>query len=51
MIDLGKPGGENRAVTDLKLDVPVVTVGATALDPRDLRNFGDYAAPTASGCG
>ena len=31
VIDLGKSGGENRAVTDLKLDVPVVTMGAPVL--------------------
>jgi hypothetical protein len=27
VIDLGKDGGENRAVTDLRLDSPVVTLG------------------------
>ncbi len=34
VIDLGKPGGENRAVTDLRLDVPVVTVGCAGPDSR-----------------
>ena len=40
VIDLGKPGGENRAVTDLKLEAPVVTVGATVLVQATLHNFG-----------
>ena len=30
VIDLGKDGGENRAVTDLRLDSPVVTLGGPA---------------------
>jgi hypothetical protein len=46
VIDLGKPGGENRAVTDLKLEVPVVTVGAPLLVRATLHNFG---ATTADG--
>jgi hypothetical protein len=40
LIDLGKAGGENRAVTDLRLDVPVVTVGSPVLIRATLRNFG-----------
>jgi hypothetical protein len=40
VIDLGKPGGENRAVTDLGLDAPVVTVGTTVLLRAVLHNFG-----------
>ncbi len=48
MIDLGKPGGENRAVTDLKLDVPVVTVGTHVLDPRGPAQFRRTLAPRAS---
>src|SRR5205814_5834360 len=40
LIDLGKAGGENRAVTDLRLDTPVVTVGATVLVRAVVRNFG-----------
>ncbi len=40
LIDLGKPGGENRAVTDLKVDVPVVTLGVPILIRATLRNFG-----------
>ena len=40
VIDLGKSGGDNRAVTDLKLEVPVVTVGAPVLIRATLRNFG-----------
>jgi von Willebrand factor type A domain/Aerotolerance regulator N-terminal len=44
VIDLGKSGGENRAVTDLKLDVPVVTVGSSVLIRASLRNFGGARA-------
>ncbi len=44
VIDLGKSGGENRAVTDLRLDVPVVTIGATVFIRADLRNFGSAQA-------
>jgi hypothetical protein len=40
LIDLGKVGGENRAVTELRLEVPVVTVGATVLIRATMRNFG-----------
>jgi Aerotolerance regulator N-terminal/von Willebrand factor type A domain len=40
VIDLGKSGGDNRAVTDLKLEIPVVTVGAPVLIRATLRNFG-----------
>ena len=40
VVDLGKSGGENRAVTDLKLTAPVVTVGATAVIRTVLHNFG-----------
>jgi len=39
VIDLGKSGGENRAVTDLKLDAPVVTAGSTVLFRAVLHNF------------
>jgi hypothetical protein len=41
VIDLGKDGGENRAVTDLRLDSPVVTLGGPP--PKliaTVRNFG-----------
>jgi hypothetical protein len=41
LIDLGKSGGENRAVTELRLDAPVVTVGSSALIRGVVRNFGD----------
>jgi von Willebrand factor type A domain/Aerotolerance regulator N-terminal/Beta-galactosidase trimerisation domain len=44
LIDLGKAGGENRAVTALTLDVPVVTVGAPVLIRAVLRNFGTMRA-------
>jgi hypothetical protein len=41
VIDLGKSGGENRAVTDLKLAAPFVSVGTTAIIRTALRNFGN----------
>jgi hypothetical protein len=44
VIDLGKSGGENRAVTDLGLNVPVVTVGAPVLIRATLHNFGSARA-------
>ncbi len=40
LIDLGEPGGENRAVTDLRLDVPVVTVGSSVLLRGLVHNYG-----------
>jgi hypothetical protein len=40
LIDLGNSGGENRAVTDLGLNAPVVTVGASVLIRGVARNFG-----------
>jgi hypothetical protein len=40
LIDLGERGAENRAVTDLKLDVPVVTVSSSVLLRGVVRNFG-----------
>ncbi len=40
LIDLGERGAENRAVTDLSLDVPVVTVGSSVLLRGVVRNFG-----------
>jgi hypothetical protein len=43
VIDLGKPGAENRAVTELRLEAPVVTVGSPALVRATVHNFG--AAP------
>ncbi len=44
VIDLGKTGSENRAVTGLAIDVPVVTAGATPLVRGTLRNFGPSRA-------
>jgi hypothetical protein len=44
VIDLGKQGGENRAVTDLRLESPVVTVGSTVLIRAVLHNFGTNRA-------
>ena len=41
VIDLGKPGGENRAVTQLSLAAPVATVGDTVLIRATVRNFGN----------
>ena len=46
VIDLGKSGGENRAVTDLKLDVPVVTVGSHVSGSRRRAQFRQRPAPT-----
>jgi Aerotolerance regulator N-terminal/von Willebrand factor type A domain len=40
VIDLGKTGGENRAVTDLRPGSPFVPVGGTALIRTVLHNFG-----------
>ncbi len=40
VIDLGKTGGENRAVTDLRLAAPFVSVGATAVIRAVMHNFG-----------
>jgi Aerotolerance regulator N-terminal/von Willebrand factor type A domain len=40
LIDLGEPGNENRAVTDLRLDVPVVTVGSDVLLRGVVHNYG-----------
>jgi len=45
VIDLGKDGGENRAVTDLRLDSPIVTLGGPA--PKviaTVRNYGPKPA-------
>jgi hypothetical protein len=40
VIDLGKTGGENRAVTDLRPGSPFVSVGTNALIRTVLHNFG-----------
>ena len=40
VIDLGRAGGENRAVTELRLEAPVVTVGTTVLLRAVVHNFG-----------
>ena len=40
VIDLGKSGGENCALTDLKLASPIVSLGTTALVRAVLHNFG-----------
>jgi von Willebrand factor type A domain/Aerotolerance regulator N-terminal len=40
VIDLGKPGEENRAVTELRLEEPVVTVGTPVLVRATVHNFG-----------
>jgi hypothetical protein len=44
VIDLGRNGGENRAVTDLRLETPVVTVGASPLIRAVVKNFGASTA-------
>ncbi len=44
IIDLGKSGSENRAVTDLKIDDPVVTAGSTPLVTGVIHNFGPSKA-------
>jgi hypothetical protein len=40
VIDVGKPGSENRAVTALDLEAPVVTVGTNVVIRAVLHNFG-----------
>ncbi len=44
VIDLGEPGGENRAVADLKLDAPVVTVGSAVQLRGIVHNYGGKTA-------
>jgi hypothetical protein len=44
VIDLGKAGVENRAVTDLKLNAPVVTVGSPTLIRTVVHNYGPSKA-------
>ncbi len=44
VIDLGKAGAENRAVTDLKLTSPVITVGMATLVRAVVHNFGPTKA-------
>ena len=51
VIDLGKSGGENRAVTDLRLDAPVVTVGRRGRRPRRRAQLRAARRPTASASG
>jgi hypothetical protein len=40
LIDLGERGGDNRALTDLRPNVPVVTVGSSVLLRGVVHNFG-----------
>src|SRR3954471_16566153 len=40
VIDLGKSGGENRAVTDLRLSQPIVTVDQSTLIQAVVHNYG-----------
>jgi hypothetical protein len=40
VIDLGKSGGENRAVTDLRLGAPIVTVDHSTLVHATIHNYG-----------
>ena len=44
IIDLGKAGSENRALTDLRIETPVVTAGTTTLVRGLIRNFGPARA-------
>ncbi len=44
IIDLGRAGSENRALTDLRIEAPVVTAGSTALVRGVVRNFGPSKA-------
>ena len=44
IIDLGKSNSENRAVTDLRLDAPLVTAGSTPLVTAVIHNFGKSKA-------
>jgi hypothetical protein len=45
VIDLGKAGGENRAITDIRLGAPIVTLGSSFAVLVDVRNFGPSPAP------
>jgi len=45
VIDLGKDGGENRAVTDFRLDAPLVTVGGPA--PKVIATVRNFSTKTA----
>ncbi len=44
LIDLGQSGSENRAIVDMKLNVPLVVAGSSALVRATLKNFGPRAA-------
>jgi hypothetical protein len=44
VIDLGKSGGENTAVTNLELTFPIVSLGTTALVQTVFHNFGSNRA-------
>lgn len=44
VIDLGKEGGENRGITDLRPSSPIVTAGAPMLVRAVLHNFGTARA-------
>ncbi len=46
-VDLGKSGGENRALTTLEIDAPVVTVGMTAHIRATVRSFGSAQGVSA----
>jgi hypothetical protein len=48
VLDLGKPGGDNRAVTGLELASPVVTVGASVLVRAVVHNFGSARADSVA---
>jgi hypothetical protein len=44
IIDLGREGSENRAITDLRVETPVVTAGSSASVRAVIRNFGPSRA-------
>jgi hypothetical protein len=44
VIDLGKTESPNRAITDLRIEAPVVTIGSTVMVRGVVRNFGQSRA-------
>ena len=51
VIDLGKAGGENRAVTELELAAPLVSVGTTAIIRDGPAQFRQHAHRREFACG
>ena len=48
VIDLGKEGSQNRAITDLRVEAPVVTAGSTVMVRGVIHNFGPSRADGVS---